>query len=380
MLSVAQQRNSEGHPLLFGYDLAGTRCIDSQRETRDDEADATKEELAAMLKDGWTIQFHQPQRFDDPLWRLCAALEANLGCLVGANAYITPPGHQGFAPHWDDVDVFILQVEGEKRWKVHIPDHQLANFSAADIPENKLGSPAWVGTLKSGDILFLPRGCIHQAVAGEETRSTHITLSTNQHCSILDLASHVLIAGLSTPSTQLTFPTCIKSVGIHSALNNAHSGSDGDDATNSMYSLKTAKALRELADHIENSSDGEKAVRLGIDHMAEDFMHSRLPPHPVQILPRGPCPGLDSIITARAPRCFLLFFGMDEELQFHPLSAIEDEEASNHMQPTVRVCHGPPRSVRLASSLHNSRDTHMIGGDESVECMRVLTNCRLFST
>ena len=30
--------------------------------------------------------------------------------MVGANVYLTPPGTQGFAPHWDDVEVFMLQL------------------------------------------------------------------------------------------------------------------------------------------------------------------------------------------------------------------------------------------------------------------------------
>ena len=33
--------------------------------------------------------------------------------------YITPADAQGFAPHYDDVDVFILQVEGRKLWRLY---------------------------------------------------------------------------------------------------------------------------------------------------------------------------------------------------------------------------------------------------------------------
>jgi len=36
--------------------------------------------------EGCTLQVHQPQRFFDPCWRLLAALERELGCLVGTNA------------------------------------------------------------------------------------------------------------------------------------------------------------------------------------------------------------------------------------------------------------------------------------------------------
>ena len=37
-------------------------------------------------------QVMQPQRHSELLWELVAALEAELGCLVGCNAYITPAG------------------------------------------------------------------------------------------------------------------------------------------------------------------------------------------------------------------------------------------------------------------------------------------------
>lgn len=51
--------------------------------------------LKALHDDeGCTLQLHQPQRFFDPCWRLLAAMERQLGCLVGSNAYLTPAGSQ----------------------------------------------------------------------------------------------------------------------------------------------------------------------------------------------------------------------------------------------------------------------------------------------
>lgn len=36
-------------------------------------------------------------------------------------SYITPANKAGFAPHWDDIDAFLLQLEGRKHWKVYAP-------------------------------------------------------------------------------------------------------------------------------------------------------------------------------------------------------------------------------------------------------------------
>lgn len=54
-----------------------------------------------LYKEGCTLQVHQPQRYFGDLAGLCWGLEQRLGCLVGINAYLTPPATQ--------VKVFSLQ-------------------------------------------------------------------------------------------------------------------------------------------------------------------------------------------------------------------------------------------------------------------------------
>jgi bifunctional lysine-specific demethylase and histidyl-hydroxylase NO66 len=48
----------------------------------------------------------------DTVHALLATLEEEWGCMCGANVYLTPPGQQGFAPHYDDIEAFLLQIEG----------------------------------------------------------------------------------------------------------------------------------------------------------------------------------------------------------------------------------------------------------------------------
>jgi lysine-specific demethylase/histidyl-hydroxylase NO66 len=80
---------------------------------------------------------------------------------------LTPAGSAGFAPHWDDIDAFMLQIEGKKYWKIYAPENSddalplesSANFTDSDFNERK---PVFEGWLEQGDSLYVPRGFIHQ--------------------------------------------------------------------------------------------------------------------------------------------------------------------------------------------------------------------------
>ena len=118
--------------------------------------------------------------------------------MTGANAYLTPSGSQGFAPHYDDVVVFILQQEGSKRWRVYSPEsgpETLPRTSSKDYDPEELKPPVMDVILGPGDMLYLPRGWIHQAVTTRETgHSLHLTVSCMMGWSWCDYLEHVLPA------------------------------------------------------------------------------------------------------------------------------------------------------------------------------------------
>ena len=112
-------------------------------------------------------------------------LAADLGHPTQVNAYITPPQNTGFSDHYDVHDVFVLQVKGEKRWRIRPPvhplplrsepwtDRQTAVEQAAAATE-----PLIETTLEPGDCLYLPRGYLHAATALGGT-STHLTVGVH---------------------------------------------------------------------------------------------------------------------------------------------------------------------------------------------------------
>ena len=79
-----------------------------------------------MKEEKGTVQLPHPQRYVDSLWNVLEKLETYFGCLVGANAFVTPTGCQGSLPHCDDVDNFHVQLEGTQSWKLYKPMVELS--------------------------------------------------------------------------------------------------------------------------------------------------------------------------------------------------------------------------------------------------------------
>lgn len=114
-----------------------------------------------LFRGGATIVFQGLHRYHPPLADLIAELELELGHPCQANAYLTPPGSQGFAVHSDTHDVFVFQTAGSKDWEVHTDDGVEAI------------------TMVPGLCLYLPTGTPHAARA-RETVSLHVTIGINQ--------------------------------------------------------------------------------------------------------------------------------------------------------------------------------------------------------
>jgi hypothetical protein len=94
---------------------------------------------------------------------------------VGANAYLTRRGSTGFARHYDDHCAFILQVVGSKTWRFYgMPSpFPVEPFDSSRYP---VAGPAELTiVLEPGDMLYVPRGLVHDASAND-VESLHVTL------------------------------------------------------------------------------------------------------------------------------------------------------------------------------------------------------------
>lgn len=114
-----------------------------------------------------------------PLTYFCRELERALRQRVHANAYFTPRGSQGFRPHHDTHDVFILQVAGRKEWRVYEPAFVMPLRHQKHVTDREAaGVPVLQVELDAGDTLYLPRGWLHEAVTSDAD-SLHLTIGIN---------------------------------------------------------------------------------------------------------------------------------------------------------------------------------------------------------
>jgi ribosomal protein L16 Arg81 hydroxylase len=134
------------------------------------------ENVLADMRDGATLALDGLNKRHEKLGLLCRLLSRELGHPFQTNLYLTPPNGQGFTPHWDNHDVFILQVFGKKKWWVEKQRRTLPSRKEHMGDEGReLAPDSRSFTLAQGDMIYIPRGFVHAAECESEP-SLHITL------------------------------------------------------------------------------------------------------------------------------------------------------------------------------------------------------------
>jgi ribosomal protein L16 Arg81 hydroxylase len=139
------------------------------------------DKVMRLYADGATLVLQGLHRIWPPLIDYARRLGEELRRPLQVNAYLTPPGSRGFSTHYDTHDVFVLQVDGTKRWRIHGPvlpdpiEQQAWGGRAGEVAATAEGEPALDVVLAPGDALYLPRGWLHSAEA-QGSRSLHLTI------------------------------------------------------------------------------------------------------------------------------------------------------------------------------------------------------------
>jgi hypothetical protein len=135
-------------------------------------------ELTRYLREGATLVLDAVDELCEPVEELARNLELFFREHVQVNLYAGWQTSRGFDLHWDDHDVFILQVAGRKKWSVYGQTRPYPLVNDVVKAERPTHAPVWEGTLEDGDLLYIPRGWWHVAEPLAEP-TLHLTVGVH---------------------------------------------------------------------------------------------------------------------------------------------------------------------------------------------------------
>jgi len=135
-------------------------------------------DIINQVRDGATLIFEHLDRYDAMVGRLADSVSADTCEDTRVNLYLSCPQHFGFLRHYDTQDVFVLQIEGVKRWRVWEPTVEAPLFfqKTHGLEPPSEDSKYLDVEVRPGDVLYIPRGHWHDALAQTEP-TIHLTLS-----------------------------------------------------------------------------------------------------------------------------------------------------------------------------------------------------------
>lgn len=111
----------------------------------------------------------------------CQSLFNDFRCPLSVNAYFSAgPDASAFDAHFDPQDTFILQLEGQKEWRLWEQGRVLNPISG--YPDTKSITPPALPAdetilMTPGDLLYVPRGLWHWPRSLDDSPSLHLTLT-----------------------------------------------------------------------------------------------------------------------------------------------------------------------------------------------------------
>ena len=142
-----------------------------------DQRRVNADQLFQQHEQGGTIIINEVHRKFAAVSELCVQINKDYQLRCQANAYLSPPGNQGFHSHYDTHDVFVIQVAGSKTFRFYPSDIELPFTDDTFHPDDDgYGEVLDAVELSAGDTLYIPRGIVHDALASEGEPSLHITL------------------------------------------------------------------------------------------------------------------------------------------------------------------------------------------------------------
>ncbi|MCZ4090602.1 JmjC domain-containing protein [Sinorhizobium psoraleae] len=142
---------------------------------------ANRSRIWDLFSEGCTIIFRTADRWLPSLRTACADISDELGMRLQANIYLTPSSNYSSPPHFDPHHIFILQIEGQKKWEIYDGSYEKPRVQDRfDEGIHEVWHLKDELILSSGCLLYLPRGIIHKPISISD--SIHVSLGFSRLC------------------------------------------------------------------------------------------------------------------------------------------------------------------------------------------------------
>lgn len=148
-----------------------------------------KPKFYKLMQDGATLILNRIQKSSLYIDSLCKEISGLVNQETLGNGYLAFNPQAAFGNHWDCHDVFAVQLIGRKRWKIYPPTFELPmpGQTSKAFKNECSETPILDTVLEAGDILYVPRGWWHSAVAiGEPTFHVAIGVHTTHISSYVE--------------------------------------------------------------------------------------------------------------------------------------------------------------------------------------------------
>lgn len=128
-------------------------------------------QVRSWLRRGASLVLNRIDTLTPALRQMAAGLSHETCGPIQSNLYCSWRAHQAFPLHFDTHDVFALHVAGEKTWRMYQRYIEAPvrhpRFTDLDLSFHKQhrGALSQTVVLRPGDVLYVPRGLYHEAMA-----------------------------------------------------------------------------------------------------------------------------------------------------------------------------------------------------------------------
>lgn len=156
--------------------------------------------VMALLRSGASLVANDIDTLTPALAGFAGALEDALDAKVQGNLYCSWRERQAFDSHFDTHDVYAVHVAGEKLWRLYetradrpIAHPRFKSFGQ-DWHDSSKGAVAQEVLMRPGDLLYIPRGQYHDALALSDG-TIHLAFGVTQVIGIelLDLLANMAV-------------------------------------------------------------------------------------------------------------------------------------------------------------------------------------------